>query len=45
MKTVKNLIPTIQLNSIRLDLFAVLIGALLIASAFGMIMVMVVSRF
>jgi hypothetical protein len=45
MKTVKNLIPSIQLNSIQLDLFAVLIGALLIASAFGMIMVMVVSKF
>lgn len=45
MKTVKNLIPSIQLNSIQLDLFAVLIGALLVASAFGMIMVMIVSKF
>jgi hypothetical protein len=45
MKTVRNLIPSIQMNPIQLDLFAVLIGALLIASAFGMIMVMVVSKF
>jgi hypothetical protein len=44
MKTVKNLIPSIQLDSIQLDLFAVLIGALLIASAIGTIMVMIVSK-
>jgi hypothetical protein len=45
MKTVKNLIPSIQLDSIQLDLFAVLIGALLIAAALGTVMVMIVSRF
>jgi hypothetical protein len=45
MKTVKNLIPSIQFNSIQLDLFAVLIGALFVAAAFGTVMVMIVSRF
>ncbi len=45
MKTVRSFIPFIQLNSIQLDLFAVLIGALLVASAFGTIVVMIVSKF
>ncbi len=45
MKTVRNLIPSIQLNSIQLDLFVVLVGALLVATALGTIMVMIVSKF
>ena len=52
MKTIKNLIPnlhlhvpTIQFNSIQIELLVILAGAALVAMAIATMMVMVVSKF
>jgi hypothetical protein len=45
MKIVKSLIPTIQLNSIQLDLFFILVSAMLVACAIGTVIAIVASRF
>jgi hypothetical protein len=45
MKAVKNFLPSILVNSIKLQLATTLLGALMIAMAIGTVVVMIVSRF
>jgi|GEM_PF-6051644 hypothetical protein len=45
MKAVKNFLPLVHFNSIKLQLATTLLGALMIAMAIGTVVVMIVSRF
>ncbi len=45
MKQVKSLFPSIRFDSMQLELVLTIVGALLVASSIGTVMVMIVSRF